>query len=53
MTVRQHANLYAASGKRHAFLFGRPEDGDGAPEARAWRVDPALMEDGLAWLDGD
>jgi capsular polysaccharide biosynthesis protein len=50
VTVRQHANLYASSGKCFAFLFGQQTSDQGPDEFRPWQIDLALMRDGLDWL---
>jgi capsular polysaccharide biosynthesis protein len=51
VTVRQHANLYASTGKDYAFLFGSYAGGDGPPATRPWSVDPALFQAGMDWMD--
>jgi len=50
-TVRQHAHLYCSSLKEYAFGFAAPDPNDDSPLLfRRWRLDEALLSEGLDWL---
>jgi capsular polysaccharide biosynthesis protein len=46
-TVRQHAKIYASTGKVYGFLFGVPEDDTRTLHLRNWSVDLELFNSAL------
>ena len=51
VTVRQHAKVYASTGKEYAFLFGKFDAlDDRDPTLRRWSVDLSLVDEAIGWL---
>ena len=49
--VRQHAKIYASSGKTYAFGFGETVPGDDRPLfIRSWAVSKSVIKDVFEWL---
>lgn len=55
VTVRQHAKVYASTGKAYAFAFGRFDARDERPDrtVRNWVLPPDLFDTALDWLLDD
>jgi len=50
LNVVQHARLYATTGKHYGFAFGATEPETSAPDRRAWRLDPEILDQAMAGL---
>lgn len=49
-TVRQHAKVYATTGKQFGFAFGEAVSTEGPELFRAWRIDQSVVISTLAEL---